>query len=172
MGAAIALRIAVIAPHRVKALILARPAWAWDSSPENMSVFKLLVGYVEKQDKAGFEAMAVAKDFAVNAPDNYASLLKLFEKPNPKMIAKLHHDIASSGPEVSEQQVHGLLVPTLVLANAIDIIHPITLAQNLSKAIPNSHFIEIAPKAINRLKHFVDFHTAVTDFLRDNEVIN
>ena len=172
MGAAIALRIAVIAPDRVEALILARPAWNWDISPENMSVFKLLAEYVEKQDKAGFVVTAVADNFAINAPDNYASLLRLFDKTNPKMIAKLHHDIASSGPEVSEQQVRGLAIPTLVMANAIDIIHPIAVAQKLSAAIPNSRFIEIAPKAIDRAKHFAEFHAAVTDFLKDNEVIN
>ena len=39
MGAAIALRLAVIAPTRLTALILSRPAWDWHAAPSNMAVF-------------------------------------------------------------------------------------------------------------------------------------
>ena len=172
IGAAIALRISIIAPERVKALILVRPAWGWESAPENMSVFNILSKFVEKQDKAGFETTEIAKHFCINAPDNYASLLRLFEKPNPSMVAQLHSLIVASGPEVSEQQVRSIGVPTLVLANAIDLIHPISLAQKLTSTIAGSRFIEIAPKATNKAKHFAEFHIAVKDFLKNIEVIH
>lgn len=172
MGAAIALRIAIIAPERVKALILARPAWGWESGPGNMSVFNVLSKFVENQNKTGFEQTDIAKNFAFNAPDNYASLLRLFEKPNPPMVAKLHSSIASSGPEVSEKQVGAIQVPTLVLANAVDLIHPISLAQKLSSTIVGSRFIIITPKATDKAKHFAEFHIAVKDFLKNIEVLN
>ena len=169
MGAAIALRIAVIAPERVTALILARPAWSWNSSPENMHIFRMIDEFVQTQDKAGFEATEIAKDFKINAPDNYTSLLKLFEKPYPAMVAELHSRIAADGSEVTEKQVKAIQVPTLVLANAIDLIHPISLAQELAATIAGSRFFEIAPKAIDKTKHFAEFHAAVKDFLNQLE---
>ena len=170
MGAAIALRIAVTAPERVKALILARPAWSWNSSPENMSVFRMISKFVQTQDKAGFEATEIAKNFEFNAPDNYASLLRLFEKLNPALVAELHSRIAASGPEVTEKQVGALHVPTLILANEKDLIHPISLARELATTITSSNFVEIAPKAIDKTKHFAEFHAAVKDFLKHIEV--
>ena len=170
MGAAIALRIAVIAPDRVKGLILARPAWSWNSSPENMSVFKMISKFVQTQDKAGFEATEIAKNFQINAPDNFATLLRLFEKPNSALVADLHSRIAASGPAVTEKQVRAIRVPTLVLANAIDLIHPITLAQELAKTITSSYFVEITPKAIDKTKHLAEFHVAVKDFMKQLEV--
>ena len=172
MGAAIALRIAVIAPARVKALILARPAWAWDSAPKNMSVFNILSEYVKIQDKARFEATEIAKKFASNAPDNYASLLRLFEKADPARVAQLHSSIASSGPGVSEKQVRAIEVPTVVLGNAVDLIHPLSLAQKLSSAIAGSNFVEITPKATDKAKHFSEFHHTVKNFMKQIEVLN
>ena len=170
MGAAIALRIAAIAPKRVTALILARPAWGWDSAPENMSVFIILSKFVEAQDKAGFEETAVAQNFAKNAPDNYASLLRQFDKPHPSMVAQLLSRIASSGPEISEKQIGAIQIPTLILANAIDLIHPIGLANKLSSIIASSRLIEIAPKSIDKTKHFTEFHGAIKDFMKRIEV--
>lgn len=172
MGAAIALRIAVIAPDRVRALILARPAWSWHSSPKNMSVFKMISKFVQTQDKAGFEVTEIAKNFEINAPDNYASLLRLFEKPNPEKVAELHSRIAASGPEITETQVSAIKVPTLVLANAMDLVHPISLAQELAAKIAGSRFTEIAPKAIDKTRHFAEFHVAVKDFLKNIEAPN
>jgi pimeloyl-ACP methyl ester carboxylesterase len=171
MGAAIALRIAATMPDRVLALILARPAWAWQSAPENMSVFIALSQYVEKHDQAGFETTEQAKRFRNEAPDNYASLLRLFEKPNSAMVAQLHRRIAASGPEISEAQVKAITVPTLVMANDIDIIHPIALAKTLAKSIPSGRYIELAPKAYDKAKHIAEFHAAIGAFLKDNEII-
>lgn len=170
MGAAIALRIAVTAPERVKALLLARPAWGWDAAPENMSVYKVLPKFVENRNLSGFQATPIAKQFAMEAPDNYVSLIKIFDKPDLEMFAKLGSAIANSGPEITEAQVRAIKTPTLVLANAVDLIHPIALAKKLSSAIAKSHYVEITPKAEDRAKHFAEFQAAVTAFLKDNEV--
>jgi pimeloyl-ACP methyl ester carboxylesterase len=170
MGAAIALRIAVTAPERVKALILARPAWGWDAAPENMSVYKVLPKFLENRNLSGFQATPIAKQFAVEAPDNYVSLIRIFDKPDLEMFAQLGSAIANSGPEITEAQVRAIKALTLVLANAVDLIHPIALAKKLSSAIAKSHYVEITPKAEDRAKHFAEFQAAVTAFLKDIEV--
>ncbi len=165
MGAAIALRIAVIAPERVSALILARPAWNWRAAPDNMQAFTVLSRFLIAGDRDGFETTDVAREFAANAPDNLASLRKFFGQPNRANTAKLIAAIAADGPDITEAQVRNIAVPTLVIANAVDEVHPIAQARLLADTIPAARFIEIAPKARDKPRHLAEFRAAVTDFL-------
>ncbi len=167
MGAAIALRIAVIAPQRVTALILARPAWIWHSAPQNMHAFVELADYLEAGDKHGFANTPTARHFAVHAPDNLASMIGFFQKANPQTNAALLRAIAASGPEITGQNVRNITVPTLILGTAMDLVHPLSHAQTLASAIPNAKLMEIAPKALDRAKHAGEFRAAVADFLEN-----
>ncbi len=165
MGAAIASRIAVMAPERVSALILVRPAWTWEPAPANMRAFTTLSGYLMRGDRAGFAASAIAKDYAINAPDNLASLFKFFEVPDPLTIAKLLAAIASDGPGITEQDVRAIKVPTLVIGNAIDLVHPLASAQLLASAIRHAQFREIAAKALDKPCHLTELRAAIGTFL-------
>ena len=166
MGAAIALRIAVIAPERVSAMILARPAWNWEAAPANMQAFTVLSRYLTTADKAGFEATEIARNFAVHAPDNLASLRKFFDRPQPANTARLLAAIANDGPQIDKAQVQAIRVPTLVLGNAIDLVHPLAQAMILAETIPDAQFVEIAPKATDKARHLVEFQACVTKFLQ------
>ncbi len=167
MGAAIALRLAVIAPERVSALILARPAWTWENGPENMSVFAELSDYLRRNDRAGFEATATARRFAEHAPDNYASLLGFFNKPDLPVVAQLIASIADSGPVIKHEQVATLRLPALVMGNEIDLVHPMAHAETLATTIPGARFVTLTPKASDRVKHALEFRTAVMSFLNE-----
>jgi pimeloyl-ACP methyl ester carboxylesterase len=166
MGAAIALRIAVIAPGRVSALILARPAWNWEMAPANMQAFAVLSHYLATGDRAGFEASEIARNFAVHAPDNLASLRKFFDRPEPANTARLLAAIAGDGPQIAKAQVRAIRVPTLVIGNAVDLVHPLAQARILAEAIPDAQFVEIAPKATDKSRHLVEFQACVTRFLQ------
>jgi pimeloyl-ACP methyl ester carboxylesterase len=74
--------------------------------------------------------------------------------------------IAADGPGVSERDVQRIRVPTLVIGNGFDRIHPLALARELAAAIPNSRFVEIAPKSAYRLRYVAEFRAAVADFLK------
>lgn len=165
MGAAIALRIAVIAPERVTALILARPAWDWIMAPENMNPFVVFSRYLATMDQAAFAAADLAHDLAENAPDNLASLHKFFDTVNPMNTAKLFAAIGADGPGVTEVEVRGIPLPTLVIGNAVDRIHPLEMARRLALAIPGARFVEIPAKALDKPRHIAAFRAAVTDFL-------
>jgi pimeloyl-ACP methyl ester carboxylesterase len=165
MGAAIALRIAVTAPERVSALILSRPAWTWDKAPENMQAFAILARYLAAGDRDGFERTDVARDFAVTAPDNLASLRKFFDVADRATTAKLLAAIASDGPRITEAEVRALDVPTLVIGNAVDRVHPLSHARLLAAAIPGARLVEVAPKVLDKPRHLAEFRAAVADFL-------
>ncbi len=166
MGAAIAMRMAVITPERVSALILARPAWMWEPAPSNMYVFKLLSEYLASDDKTGFEVSRIAKEFAELAPANHASLLRFFDRGDQAVTAKLLAAIAEDGPRITKAEINAIQVPTLVIGNAIDLVHPLSHAIALAQNIPNAIFVEIAPKALDKRQHLVELQNAVTAFLQ------
>jgi pimeloyl-ACP methyl ester carboxylesterase len=165
MGAAIALRLAVVAPEHVRALILVRPAWGWNAAPDNMRAIAELGPFLRRGDRAGFEASSTAQYFASHAPDNLSSLLRFFDRPDHEITAELLERIAASGPDIAESEVRGLRVPTLVIANAVDLIHPVALAQSLAAAIPGAKCLEVTPKANDRAKHARELRVAIADFL-------
>ena len=166
MGAAIALRIAVMAPKRVSALVLARPAWDWQIAPDNMQIFQDIADFVEKADREGFAKSAIAKRFARHAPDNLASFNKLFDRGDWSTTAELLRRIAASGPDVTKAQVNAIKIPTLVLGNKLDLVHPVSHAETLAVTIPKAKFLELAPKATMRELHLKQFREALNDFLK------
>ena len=164
MGAALALRIAIKNPARVRALILARPAWLWHAAPENMKPFAEVAGYLLLRSVDDFERSATAKRLAREAPDNLVSLRKFFAAGDCETTASLLSAIAEDGPGVSETEVCGLTVPTLVIGHKIDVVHPLDFAEALASRIAGSQFVEIPPKATDKPQHLAEFRAALTQF--------
>jgi pimeloyl-ACP methyl ester carboxylesterase len=167
MGAALALRLAVEAPEPVTALILARPAWGWDAAPDNMRPFAEAAPFLGQSDREGFAATATARRLAEEAPDNLASLLGFFERPERATLAELIRAIAADGPGVSEAAARRLRAPTLVLGCEVDRVHPLALAKMLAATIPRARFVELTPKARDPARHAAEFREAVAGFLAE-----
>ena len=165
MGAAIALRIAIKNPARVKALILARPAWLWNAAPENMKPIAEVASYLQQGNVGDFETSATAQRFAREAPDNLFSLKKFLSSENPAATSSLLSAIAADGPDVSEAEVRAIVVPALVIGHKVDLVHPLELAQLLASRIAGSQFVEITPKATDKPKHVAEFCKTVAQFL-------
>jgi pimeloyl-ACP methyl ester carboxylesterase len=165
MGAAIALNIAVNHPDRVDALILARPAWAWDKAPANMQPLAEVAAHLGQGSKEAFEKSALGQSLAKEAPDNLASMLGFFDRPDLATTAKLLAAIAADGPGVTREQAAAIKVPALVIGNDLDLVHPTPMAQEIASAIPGAWFVEIAPKALDKAVHAEEFKSAVQKFL-------
>lgn len=169
MGAAIALNLAVRQPRRVTALVLARPAWLWDTAPPNMRAYAEIAGYLARPDLAealaDFEASALAGTLAREAPDNLATLKRFFAVPDRKTLAALLAAIAADGPGVSEAEVGAISVPTLVIGHRVDALHPFAFAETLAGKIPGARLLEITPKALDKARYAAEFRAGLTDFL-------
>ena len=165
MGAAIAMRIAICHPERVRALILARPAWLWGAAPENMKPFIEVASYLQQRTVGEFEASATAQRLEREAPDNLLSLKKFFSANDRAATATLLETIAADGPDVSETEVRSIAVATLVLGHKIDAVHPLEFAQKLANMIAGSRFVEITSKATDKPKHVAEFRKHVAQFL-------
>lgn len=170
MGAAVALRLAVIRPDLVTALVLARPAWLVADAPVNMApnalVGDLLARYPPDVAVTRFEASPIAAELAETAPDNLASLRGFFRRHPADETAALLCRISTDGPGVTRADLGRLRIPVLVIGNRRDHVHPIGLARQLAGLIANARFAEITAKADDPALYRADFQTALTAFLK------
>jgi pimeloyl-ACP methyl ester carboxylesterase len=169
MGAAIALHLAARAPDRVLGLALVRPAWLWDPAPPNMrpyaEVAAALRAHGARAGREVFARGATAARLAEVAPDNLASLLGFFDRADAVALADLLADIAGDGPGVTKSQAAALRVPTLVVGQARDDVHPLALARALAEAIPGATFAEVIPKGIDKARHLAELRDRLGAFL-------
>jgi pimeloyl-ACP methyl ester carboxylesterase len=170
MGAAIALRLAARHPERVSALVLARPAWLFDPAPDNMRPYGEVAARMRTLSREAardaFARSETAETLGRDAPDNLASLLGFFDRPDLAVTADLLGAIAADGPGVTEAEAAALSVPTLVIGHGVDHAHPLGHAQRLAATIPGARLVEIAPKATDKPRHVAAFRSALEDFLR------
>jgi pimeloyl-ACP methyl ester carboxylesterase len=172
MGAAIAMRLACRYPHRVTGLVLVRPAWTFTEAPDNMrpiaEVAELILEHGPERAKTIFEQSKTALHLYRDAPDNLTSLLGYFDRPDARAFAQVLANIAADGPGISERDAAGLRIPTLVVGNAVDAVHPLSAAYALAAAIPNAIFADITPKARDSAKHFSELHSQIATFLQSH----
>jgi pimeloyl-ACP methyl ester carboxylesterase len=166
MGAAIALRLAIRHPERIIGLILARPAWLWHAAPDNMRPFADVARHLGEPDGlARFEKSPTALRLSQEAPDNLASLRGFFMAPDPAAWSPLFAAIAEDGPGVDEPAVRRLALPALVLGTRLDVIHPLSFAEQVAAKIAGAQFAEITPKATDRARYVAEFRARLTQFL-------
>jgi pimeloyl-ACP methyl ester carboxylesterase len=169
MGAALALRLAVRRPARVRALVLARPAWVSEPAPANMRPYAvvgdLLMRHPPEHARCLFDESAVAAELARLAPDNLASLQGFFNRPDPVLFGRLLVAIAGDGPGVSEADIRAIAVPTLVIGHDHDLVHRLDDAQTLAGLIPSARLCTITAKSQDRAAYRREFRACLSEFL-------
>lgn len=171
MGAAITLRVAVKRPDLVSALILARPAWLTDPAPGNLQplaeIGNLLTANSVSEARKRFLASKTFANLKDKAPENLTSLLNLFERAPQSVTSELLKRIPIDGPGISVEEISAINVPTLIIANHHDYVHPTHLADKLAVMIPNSKHVVITSKTINEASYVAEFRNALDGFLED-----
>ncbi len=172
MGAAMALHFALTQPERVRGLVLSRPAWLDQSRAEQMQPFATLAQFIRQHGaREGGERYRQTAEFQQVlkvSPDNAASLLAQFAHPRAEeTVAKLER-IPAHIPAHTRADWKRIAVPTLVLANRRDAIHPFEFGEVLAREIPGAAFAEIAPKSDGLERHAEEVQRAVEDFLVRN----
>jgi pimeloyl-ACP methyl ester carboxylesterase len=172
MGAAIALHLAKAYPARITGLILVRPAWTFAAAPENLApvreVAALLRSHLPGEARSLFAISATAERLRHEAPDNLASLLGYFDRPDAPAFAEVLADIAADGTGVTSADAAGLALPALVIGNRHDALHPIAVAEVTAEALADAAFLEAPAKATDAEKHFSAVRTAIAEFLATN----
>ena len=148
MGAAVALRLAVLRPDLVRALILVRPAWIVDDAPANLGPYaeigRLLRFGTTDAARSVFRRKATAAGRVDEVPGSLEPLLSLFDRKPTLATAALLGRIAGDGPGVSSSDLDEIMVPTLVIGQVADVLHPVGHAEVLARMIPRAE-LQVLP---------------------------
>ncbi|MBE9638599.1 alpha/beta fold hydrolase [Salipiger mangrovisoli] len=163
MGAALALKLAVARPERVRGLILLRPAWGAGPVRDNMAPVAEAARRLGAGE-TGVDGTVLARDMA-EAPDNLASLRGYFTRPNAAAFAPVLAAMAADDPGLTEAQIASLAMPALILSAPRDLIHPAALAAELAGLLPKAILKPLPDKAADPQAHREAARAAISDFL-------
>jgi pimeloyl-ACP methyl ester carboxylesterase len=169
LGAAIAVSVALRYPDRMLGLVLVRPAWIDQPLPENVRLYSTIARLIRERGSAqGLAEFRTSPEFLAmerESPDCARSLVGQFEHPRAaECVARLER-LAADTPCVDRDWYGNLKIPTLILGNRQDPIHPWSLAQSLSELIPGAVLREVTPKSVGLDRHAADVQQAIDDFL-------
>ncbi|MFN7999189.1 MAG: alpha/beta hydrolase [Bryobacteraceae bacterium] len=171
MGAGIALAFCLKYPHRVRAAILARPAWLHKPMPANLALFPEIAGMVQDVGvEQARELFAHSNTYAAwkeTYPPAVSSVDTLFFGRSPEAIVATYQAIPRSTPYRSVDALKRVEVPTLILANRNDPTHPFEYAEAWAMALGNAQLKEIPSKAEGLAKHISAFRCCLSQFLKD-----
>ncbi|MEK7683990.1 MAG: alpha/beta hydrolase [Verrucomicrobiota bacterium] len=170
MGAAVALNFALQFPARVQGLVLSRPAWLDHPNPWNVSMFDLIAGLIlQHGPEHGLQVFLKSQEYLEvlrQFPETAQSLARQFDSPRVEETVLCLGRIPRDTPCRDRREWAKIKVPTLVLANKWDPIHPFAYGEVLARAIPGAEFREIAPKSVSVAQHGRDVQQFIEEFLR------
>jgi pimeloyl-ACP methyl ester carboxylesterase len=169
LGSAVAARVALQVPDRVLGLVMSRPAWVERPVPENVRIYALIARLIRERGAveglAAFKATPEFQTVAQDSPDCAQSLVGQFTQPRAlEFVARLER-LAADTPVRSREEYRTIGVPTLVLGNRQDPIHPWAYAETLAGLIPGAELQELTPKSVSTLAHAAGVQRSLTEFL-------
>jgi 3-oxoadipate enol-lactonase len=140
MGCGTALHSAVLAPERVRAIVLVIPPTAWETRAAQAAQWEIGAGVIESE---GVEAMIAARA-ELELPDPYkddpsqrdrqAAATRAWE---PSRLALVMRGAATADLP-SREQVTTIAAPALILAWTGDPVHPRATAEELAALLPDA----------------------------------
>jgi pimeloyl-ACP methyl ester carboxylesterase len=140
MGCATALHAAVIAPDRVRGLVLVIPPTAWGTRAAQTAAYTVMAELVAAGEHATLLAGAAASpspDPFVDDPRWKARFPELLEREDPERLARIFRG-AGTADLPTPAEISAIDVPTLILAWTGDPGHPATTAARLQELIEGS----------------------------------
>lgn len=169
MGAGVALNFAIRHPARVTALILSRPAWLDAAYPPNLKILVSICRHLKEGGPEYTRKRLVAdpefERIQSISRDNAASILRQLERPNLDAIIALLERLPGDAPSPTVEAWRQVRVPTLLLVNAMDALHPIEYGERLAREIPGAKLVEVTPKEVDPVSHGRDALKAIEDFV-------
>lgn len=170
MGAAVAVRFALDCPQAVRGLFLIRPAWLDAPLPIGLKLYPLLADYLElhgcEQGLIEFQKLGDYQSLLEKAPDAAKGLTEQFHKPLAVERRERLRRIPNDCPIGSWRETESLLMPSLVVGNEPDFVHPWSYAQTWADRLPRGHLVQVPPKHTNPAEHAQACRSHFWRFLR------
>ncbi|MCC6699384.1 MAG: alpha/beta hydrolase [Candidatus Hydrogenedentes bacterium] len=168
MGAGVALNIATRYPERVCGLVLSRPAWLDAPMPGNLDILTRIATLIRRYgSREGRERFLQSEEYTrvrAEAPDVAQTALSQFDNPRAEdavvRLERMPHDVPCADRALWSQ----IGVPTLVLVNQWDPLHPHELGTTIAAAIPGAELREITSKSSSLEAHTRDVQRHVIEF--------
>ncbi|MHB8328345.1 MAG: alpha/beta fold hydrolase [Acidimicrobiales bacterium] len=140
LGANVTLQVAVLAPERVRALIVEMPVLEWAVPGAAMVFLPMLLGVHYAAPIVRMVARLARRlpRTRIGALDSLVTTLTL----EPEEAAAILHGMLVGPITPTYEQRHAISAPTLVIGHKIDFIHPFTDADHLARQIPNARLLE------------------------------
>ncbi len=140
MGCASALHAAVMAPGRVRGLVLVIPPTAWDTRAAQTDIYTAMAELVAAGDHETLLAAAAARP----SPDPYEDdpywgerFERVLKTTEPERLARVFRGAVTTDLPTPDQ-IAGIDAPTLILAWTGDPGHPVSTAARLQELIPHA----------------------------------
>lgn len=170
MGAGVSLNMALRYPARVKGLMLSRPAWLDQPMPDNLWILTEVARYIRQygaiEGLEVFKQSAVYQAILAEAPDVAKSVVGQFTHPRAEETVIKLERMPQDAPCVDRSQWASIDVPTLVLGNHVDPMHPYAMAEAVAAGIPNARLRELTSKSVDKTRHVQEVQQFIGEFLR------
>lgn len=166
MGAGISTYMAINHPERVRGLVLIRPAWLDAGSPDNLKILLTAADYIDS-DKGleGFKAEEEFQSIEQNVPNAAQSVLGVFADTQRPEISTVLRAMVQDHPFDDISLLDKISVPTLVIGNEDDPLHPYAMAEAMHEHIPNSHLEKVISRYIDDAQHRQLVYKTVSKFI-------
>jgi len=140
LGANVSLQAAVIAPERVRALVVEMPVLEWAVPGAAMVFLPLLLG-VHYASPVVRQVARMARHIPETGIGSLDAALATLRYEPEEAAAVLHGMLVGPITPTYEQR-HAITAPTLVVGHKIDFIHPFTDADHLTRQLPKARLLE------------------------------
>jgi len=169
MGAGVALALAIAHPERVAGLILIRPAWLDSPFPNNLRWFphaaRLLEAYPRNEAEDIFRQSSDYAELQAESAASARSLMGQFQRPRARERAVVLAVMPGSVPVSNLGLCRRVKVPTLVVVNERDPLHPAVMGEKLAATIPDATLRQITSKTESEILHRAELDHALSEFL-------
>lgn len=166
MGSGIALNFALRHTEKVKALVLIRPAWLAQGSPENLKILLEAAKLIGQPDgKAIFEKKADYQTIKQKLPLAARSILGVFGNNQRPEIPIVLEQIIKDQPFDQLADLTTIDKPCLIIGNDDDPLHPIEMATTIHQQIKGSQFVKVPSRYVNNRQHKQMVQATIKDFL-------
>ena len=139
LGADVALLAAVLAPDRVRGLILEMPVLEWAVPAAATAILPILFSMHYAAPVVRFVTSAVARlpRTGVGPLDSLLNMASL----DPDEIAAVLHGVLLGPIAPTLDQRRAITAPSLVIGHRADLIHPFSDAENLTRQLANARLV-------------------------------
>ena len=88
-----------------------------------------------------------------------------FSRPELAMAARTLVEMTADSPVKSFSELTALYMPSLVIGNDRDPLHPLSMALTWAEQLPNARYRKIAPRYTDPETHRRELQQEITDFL-------